>query len=477
MRSTRLFALVLALVPAAIGCGDDIKFPDPPEVPDPAINGVIPGEAFAGRTLRVQVSGDGTEFTDAASVAFSGAGITVDSVELASPSDLIANITIAPEAELTRRDVVVTDGDASLNLLQAFEVKSSLIVLADGPIQQGGIAFLRIINTDPSSPFLGDLEIGTTATGTTIIVQGNTETTIDAVVLVDTDAVPGSLVVSDTLGSSVVSSRGDELAVEARAATALTPPGKGPDFQGTGTLNTNTLLFSFTATAGLTAATGRNTTFTAFPPQMVWLVGGKWANARFMGVDSIGFFDEGDPEDEAQGLIPTTAGQQMFVVVFDPDFILGDNYTVGVDEFVALPNVQALAEVEPNDPLDTPPGTAQTLPGAQTLFTGAFADFFDFDVLSVTLTAGQSIRVTTTSGAFGITDSDVRILQDLGDGEFRLVVDFNDENIVEGGEDVQTGPQPAGTYIIEITCSVLADPIDDPYEAAIVIENNNQAFQ
>ena len=135
MRSTRLLPLLFALIPAA--CGDDIIFPDQVEVPDPALNGVFPSKGFTDRALRVEISGDGTEFSGTPTVSF-GADITVVSVELSSPSTLFANITIAGAAAVGKRDVTVTNGAEALTLTAAFDVQNPLEVITLGPSLQWG---------------------------------------------------------------------------------------------------------------------------------------------------------------------------------------------------------------------------------------------------------------------------------------------------------------------------------------------------
>ena len=55
---------------AAIGCGEDQN-----------ASGVFPSEGFLGRTMRVQISGDNTQWNDGVSVDF-GPGITVKSVHV-----------------------------------------------------------------------------------------------------------------------------------------------------------------------------------------------------------------------------------------------------------------------------------------------------------------------------------------------------------------------------------------------------------
>src|SRR5262249_12580732 len=85
--------LKVALVPgcSALGCGTA-----------PSPGGGSPAEGFTGRKLRVEISGDATDWKDGATVDF-GAGVTVASVTVASPTDLFADITIDPAATVGAR--------------------------------------------------------------------------------------------------------------------------------------------------------------------------------------------------------------------------------------------------------------------------------------------------------------------------------------------------------------------------------------
>src|SRR5262245_28605350 len=92
--------LVLLVVATLSGCGED--------VPDASISGVFPAIGFTNRQVRVQISGDISQWSDSASVDF-GAGITVDGVRVASPTAIFADITIGNGAEIGLHDVTVVD--------------------------------------------------------------------------------------------------------------------------------------------------------------------------------------------------------------------------------------------------------------------------------------------------------------------------------------------------------------------------------
>ncbi|HDQ98981.1 MAG TPA: T9SS type A sorting domain-containing protein, partial [candidate division WOR-3 bacterium] len=75
------------------------------ENPVPALTGITPTAGKRTATLTVTLTGAGF-LADASSVDF-GPDITVNSVTVASPTELTADITIAPEAELGTREVSV----------------------------------------------------------------------------------------------------------------------------------------------------------------------------------------------------------------------------------------------------------------------------------------------------------------------------------------------------------------------------------
>ena len=464
MRSTKLVSLLLAtaLLPTAFGCGDDIIFPDPTELPDPALNGVFPAKGFTDRTLRVEISGDGTAFDTTSTVSF-GDGITVGTVEVSSTGTLFANITITGDAALGKRDVTVTNGDATLTLTSAFEVQAPLEVALDGPLLQGGLGFFLVINRDPEHPFLGDLTL-TARPGTTLFVNDQTENTISGTVFIDVDAASGPLVVSDTL-LDTVTSRASEFTITPRTPTALQSPGKGPTFQATNvTMSATTSLFSFTAVSAIYRGTSDSD---FFAPLLIWLPGGKWANQRGFVTDD---------------LIPTQAGT-MFVVAVDEFLETGFQFDLAVDEFHSLPGAVALAEVEDNDGFD---GNAQVINQDFTLFNGLLNfDDTGFDDLSVTVNDGDRIRITTTTGPFSeadtaefIFDEDFNVVAGNGfeTNPFCCGVNFtglaaNDDLSAGTGlfaSDVTSDPLPAGTYFVEVI-STFGFGNGEAYEAGVSI--------
>jgi hypothetical protein len=74
--------------------------------------------------LNVVVTGENTNFTNGASlISFSGTGITVNSTTVTSPTTAVANITIAPDAPATLRDVTIRTGGEIVAALGSFQVQ------------------------------------------------------------------------------------------------------------------------------------------------------------------------------------------------------------------------------------------------------------------------------------------------------------------------------------------------------------------
>lgn len=84
----------------------------------PQVTAITPTQGERGRNLSVTVTGENTNFVNGVSViSFSGTGITVNNTIVNSAVSATANITIAANAALTFRDVIVTtSGEAAVGL-------------------------------------------------------------------------------------------------------------------------------------------------------------------------------------------------------------------------------------------------------------------------------------------------------------------------------------------------------------------------
>lgn len=123
-------------------------------VATPSISAVSPHAAFLDRSKTVTISGHGTEWSDADAPAVSfGDNVTVDSVSVASPTALVATITIDPDATLGARDVTVTVGSDTLTYTNGFMVESPLGLELMGTAAQGSILIATANNRDFDTPF------------------------------------------------------------------------------------------------------------------------------------------------------------------------------------------------------------------------------------------------------------------------------------------------------------------------------------
>jgi Quinohemoprotein amine dehydrogenase, alpha subunit domain III len=76
----------------------------------PTVLSVTPSTVVAGSTRNVTISGGLTHFAAGASVANLGAGVTVNSVTVNSPTSAVGNVTVAPGATIGFRDATVQTG-------------------------------------------------------------------------------------------------------------------------------------------------------------------------------------------------------------------------------------------------------------------------------------------------------------------------------------------------------------------------------
>ena len=240
--------LSLVLVLGVAACGST----------DPSASGVFPHSGFLGRQMRVEISGDATEWGASTKVNF-GEGVTVDSVDVASPTALFANITISDTAPVGLRDVVVTGGD-NVTLKQSFEIESPITITMRGTTAQGSIAILDVVNHDFDTPFdttsTGDglftpLEfVGMTATagtGVTITFDNVGSYTASATVLIDIDAATGPFkIASGPTGMLTSFPLGADLAIAPRTAMALMA---GMNATATATKPYESFLYEFTPAA------------------------------------------------------------------------------------------------------------------------------------------------------------------------------------------------------------------------------------
>ncbi|MBA3502179.1 MAG: hypothetical protein H0T65_17575, partial [Deltaproteobacteria bacterium] len=380
MRFGSLFILALPLVVACGGGG-----------PDESVSGVFPSSAFLGRQVRVEISGDVTEWKAGASVNF-GAGVTVQNVAVASPTALFADITVMDDAAPGLRDVTVESNGKSLVLKEAFQLESAISLKFRGTVAQGSIATFAINNHDFNTPFdttsTGDgfftpiVYTGTNIeapAGVTLQVEEVTPYGVTGLAFFDLDAVAGPLVVSSGFGEDVTTSNlGTNLDVKARTATVLAA---GTPASGMVEATWASALYEFTPTANPSLTTlATSSTSTAAKPGVAIL----GSSGRFE--DMIGY--------SLKRTLVQLAPSKLYAVYVDTSGTFGYTFSVrGASQMLTQ-----LAEVA--EPGNDTPANAQALTAMPSLVTGAtLMTIADVDWISITATAadvGKKIRVLTT---------------------------------------------------------------------------------
>lgn len=280
---------------------------------DPTASGVFPAAGFLGRQMRVEISGDATEWGASTKVNF-GDGVTVDSVTVSSPTALFANITIADTAPLGTRDVVVTGGD-NVTLKDAFQIESPITITFRGNAAQGSVGVLDIVNHDFDTPFdtssTGDgffsplVYTGMSAqagNGVRISFDSVTPYGASATVLMDIDAATGPLsIVSGPAGGTTPFPLGEDFQIAPRTAMALTA---GMNLSAMAVKPYDSFLYEFTAGTGPALAHFQTSSTNAD------------ASPRLAIMPASGHFDDllGASDDFRQLAM---TGEKFYVVLFD----------------------------------------------------------------------------------------------------------------------------------------------------------------
>jgi hypothetical protein len=441
------FVLALALLPV-VACGGG---------EDASVSGVFPSSAFLGRKVRVEISGDVTSWKAGATVDF-GAGVTVNSVSVASPTALFADITVAPDAAPGLRDVTVNSG-GKFTLAQAFQLESAITLKVNGTLAQGSIATFAINNHDFNTPFddtsTGDgfftpIEYTNTSiqspAGTQFSISSVTPYAITGTLFVDTNATAGKFVVDSGLEADAVTSElGEDLKIEARTATALTantPAG------GTVAKPFDSALYEFTPGAGPVLAT-LNATATGSASQPGLAILG-----------SSGTFDDFLAYSNANNFVQMTPSK-LYAIYFDNGGGAGYSFSVKANSQM----LTAANEVEPNNTVGTA-NAASVMPFL--LKTATLASATDVDWIKVTVSAanvGKKIHVITT-GNDPQTDTVLQVFQANGTTAFGAA--SSDSNYHE--DLVTAAVTTAGDYMVKVTASEYFTATHNTYMAAVWFE-------
>jgi hypothetical protein len=436
----------LLVIAAAAGCGTDAT-----------VSGVFPAEGFSGRTLRVEISGDATEWSGSPGVNF-GQGVTVSNVTVASPTSLFADITIADDATPGTRDVTITN-DGTFTLKSSFMIESPMELVFDGMVAQGGAPYFTINNRDFETPFdltSGDTPSGfanltlTSPAGTQFVISDSTAYQLKGFALIDADAMPGPLSVSSgTMGHEVAFNLGANVDITARAPMALTDSATGM-LAATG----DSALYSVNvATSPALMRVVATTSDADGQPVTAMLPNGQWADAT------------------GAALSVVNATGNVDVVVFDAGTAGGYSYTL-------KSKVEQLTSgAEATTANDTPAASlnASALPFVQT--GGTVSAMADKDVIKIVLSAPAVVHVAAHSGD-DLTDTAVDILAN-GSGNPSVLTNYTTKPVDEAGcfplfglgcgEDVTSPMLAAGTYFIVISAGGAFDVADNSYTALIYL--------
>lgn len=421
---------------------------------DPSASGVFPTAGFLGRSVRVEISGDATEWGASAKVSF-GEGITVDSVTVASPTALFADITIADTAPIGLRDVVVTGGD-NVTLKQAFEIESPITITLRGSLAQGSVAAVDVVNHDFDTPFdttsTGDglfsplvfTNIAATAgNGVRVQIENVTPYGLSATLLIDTDAQTGPLSFTSgpAGGDTLKFPLGADMAIAARTAMPLTA---GTNATASSTKPLESFLYEFTpATFPALARFQVSTTGDGSPGIAVLPASGHFAD--LLGVTA----------DQRQ--VAKTAGK-FYAVLYDLSGETGA-YTIRAGSSM----LTLAADTEPTNNTQGA-ATACALPCLvenATLASITDQDWFVFT--AVANDVGKKVHVRTQPGD-DLTDTRVEVLA----GATTLGGPSDDGDYHEDWP--STAITAAGPISTKIYASPLFKPAHTQYDALIYLE-------
>jgi hypothetical protein len=449
----KLNCLLVGALIACSACSDSYN-------PTPSASGVFPSEAFIGRQVRVEISGEETKWADGATVSF-GDGITVSNVVVSSESDIFADLDIAATASLTDRDVTVTSGKETDTLKAAFRLKSPIDFQFQGTAAQGSIAQFTVTNHDFDAPF-DTTSVSTNPflppTFTNVSIDGGpgvalqvsnvTPYTITGVALIDVDApamTPSLQVVSGPAGGTqVTSALGATVSIMPRTATVLTPDTAATAMAA---VPFDSALYSFTP-AGFPSLAELSITSNS-----------QSGGTGIAVLGSSGHFSDLLAADVSATEVVKSGN--LYVIEYDLSGDAAYNYQL-------LGHGTMLNAAADDETTNNASGTATVLTAPALVDNATLTDVNDEDWFKLTnVPVGKTIHVQTLPGDPG-TDTFVDI---YGPGNATTVFAEGDdqdyhENVTSPATTV------AGTYYIKISASQAGyfDPSQNHYIAVVTLE-------
>ncbi len=419
---------------------------------DSSVSGVFPANGFLDKSVEVLITGSNTDWGRAVGISF-GAGITVEAAEVASPTAIMATITIAGDAPIGPRDVVV-DGET---LAGVFTVESPIEVQVSGTQAQGSIIFLEVRNLDFDRPFdttqTGDGLFspiaytnfsGELGQGTNLQISDVQPYSASLVATVDVFAPEGAKALTLRSGpedSSETFTLPVAATIEARTAQAIkagspvTTTQEQP--QGSGLYSVSLAdLAIMTAQVGVTSEVAA--------PNMILLS----ENGTFFEI-----IDQGAD-------LALTASGNFYLIYIDGSNASSYDYQISVN--AVTPNMVSEGS-EDNDTAE-----AATILELPTFFSARFAAAEDEDWFSVQVDEGEVLRVMTAPGAQAADP--IVLLYSADDPEFPIAASDDDGY----HERFVSEPLDAGTYLIQIRWSPdyldAFTPADSEYAAAFWLQ-------
>lgn len=429
----------------------------------PSISAVIPNQAFLARTMDVTISGYGTAWDGDTTVDF-GSGVTVNELTVASPTALVANITVESSADMGVRDVNVSGAGDPLVYAQAFAVDSPIGgVSLEGSAAEGSILFADIQNIDVAHPFDTTTEGDgfftpltfpnmdfVSAPGISHELNGVSSYSLQLLLLVDVGVPAGDKridVVSGPSDNQTHFPHPSAFGLEARTPTAIS---LGQDTIDSVAGAYESAVFSLDTGAGA---------------KMVDLsVSAASGAPQFALLPESGSFQEMISWGSAGQILSGDVAETYYLVFWDNSGESGYDFTISS---TYLDIADTLIEAEPNN--DT--GNAQIASGVPVLFSSAQIDTLgDEDWIAITAAAGDvgsQVHVVTMPGD-GYCDTVVEVLE--GDGSTSLGGESVNSNYHENH--LSAAIPAAGTYYVKISADQTGyyDPSYPNYEALITIE-------
>jgi len=411
---------------------------------DPSVSAVTPGHAFLARKLDVTVSGFGTKWSASTTLDF-GPGIKVGTITVASPTALVAQITIDKSATPGPRDVTVVDGSSKEVYKGAFKLDLPAVLSVQGTMAQGSIVAMHATGKDLSTPFdttsTGDglftpitftnLDV-TAPAGINVSIGNATLYGVDMTALIDVTA--AAMAHDLTITSGPAGDPGDDLfpvpggmTIAARTPTTLTA---GTAANGTVAKPYESFLYQFTpgASLGIVDFAATATDPNASPKVVILPKSGKFS-------DLVVF--------AATPTLVTTSADPYYAIYWDNTGTTGA-FKVTANATAAV----GLAETEPNNTT----GTAQVAASLPFVLQNAsLASATDVDWIKYTATTndvGKKFHVQTVPGD-PKTDTVVDVFK--SDGTTSLGGPSDDKGYHENF--VSDAIPAAGVYYIKIYAS------------------------